>query len=115
MSTVCHIEIDSTNLDQSQAFYEGLFGWTFREFMGGTMRTFGIGADHIGGLMLVDAVRPGHSPAVYFDVTDLDAILVKVGELGGSVPTPPHEVPGVGFSAMLADPQGNRIGLVEFA
>lgn len=115
MHTVCHIEIESSNLDQSQKFYEGLFGWTFREFMGGAMRTFGSGESHIGGLMLVDKVQPGYSPAVFIDVEDLDAILAKAQSLGGTVPTPRHEVPGVGFSATVADPEGTRVGLVQFA
>ncbi|MFN8220011.1 MAG: VOC family protein [Fimbriimonadales bacterium] len=111
---VCHIEWQSTDLSRSQAFFEGLFGWDFRSF-GDTMVVFGTGEKHIGGLMKADRVEVGSSPSVWFDVDDIDAMCEKAVGLGGKVHAEKGPVPGVGFSAVVTDPDGNQVGLVQFA
>ena len=113
MNSICHIEYFVSDLDRSQKFYEGLFGWTFRSFFEG-MVIFGNGDEHIGGLMKSDSVTPGTSPSIWFKVESLDAMIQKVGELGGSAPNEKHPVPGVGHSVAVLDPDGNQVGLVEY-
>ncbi len=111
--TVCHIEIEVTDLDRAQAFYEALFSWRFSPFTP-DMVVFGVGDDHIGGLMRVDTVAPGRSPSVWYRVKDLDASIALATAHGGTLSEPRSEVPGVGWSAVVSDPEGNRIGLVLF-
>lgn len=113
-NTLCHVEIETVDMDRSQAFYQGLFGWSFKEFMGGQMRVFGLGEEHIGGLMLVDEVNPGRSPSLWFRVANLEATMEKVKALGGDEASPAMPVPGVGFSCQAKDPDGNYVGLVEY-
>lgn len=112
-NTVCHIEFNVTDMSRAQAFFEGMFGWTFREFMP-EMTVFGNGDQHIGGLMLADKVSPGESPSVWFDVEDIESSLSRATKLGGSVHSPAHPVPTVGLSGVVCDPDGNRVGLVQF-
>src|SRR5437870_194310 len=114
MHTVCHIEFHATDLARSQAFYEGLFGWTFRAF-GPSMVVFGQGDAHIGGLIKVDEVAAGSSPSVWFDVESIDDTMSRGQALGGGVRLEKSEVPSVGWSAVLVDPDGNGVGLVQFA
>ncbi|MBX3096590.1 MAG: VOC family protein [Fimbriimonadaceae bacterium] len=114
MNTLCHVEYFVTNLDRSQAFYEGVFGWTFREFMGGTMRVFGVGDTHIGGLMLRESVTPSDTPSLWFKVESLDDSCAKSVQLGGSIVGERSEVPGVGWSIQVKDPDGNLVGLVQY-
>lgn len=114
MNDICHIEFNVTDLDRAQAFYEGMFGWTFQSFMGGQMRTFGLGEKHLGGLMLVEEVGPGASPSVWFQVESVDAMCAKAASLGGALGSPKMDVPGVGWSAQVKDLDGNLVGLVEF-
>ncbi|MBX3112429.1 MAG: VOC family protein [Fimbriimonadaceae bacterium] len=114
MNTVCHIEFDVTDVARAQAFYKGLFGWTFRAFTD-SMVVFGVGDQHIGGLQRVEAVEPGASPSVWFQVEDLDSALGRAAALGGAVVSPRQDVPNVGWSAQVADPDGNRVGLVQYA
>jgi uncharacterized protein len=114
MNTVCHVEFDCTDLDRSQAFYTALFGWTFREFMGGEMRIFGVGDSHIGGLSKKASVTPGRSPSVWFQVEDLDRLIAAAESHGCGILEPKHPLPGVGFSACVADPDGNPVGLVHY-
>ena len=83
-NTFCHIEFSCTDLKKSQAFYEGLFEWTFRSF-GDEMVVFGTGEQHLGGLQKVSSVTPGNSPSVWVEVDDLDAYTAKAAKLGGKV------------------------------
>ncbi len=113
MSRICHIEFEVTDVVRAQRFYEGLFDWTFRAFTD-SMVVFGIGDDHIGGLQRVDHVAAGSSPSVWFRVEDIDALTSRAGTLGGSVVREREEVPHVGWSAQLADPDGNKVGIVQY-
>ena len=113
MNTVCHVEFDSTNLERSQKFYEGLFGWKFRAFTD-SMVVFGTDEGHVGGLEKVEGVTPGTSPSIWFQVSDVDAYVAKVSGLGGRVLKEKSAVPHVGWSAQVADPDGNPVGLVQF-
>lgn len=113
MNTVCHIEIQVTDLDRAEAFYTAVFGWTFRSFIPG-MRIFGSGETHIGGLMEVEQVKPGLSPSVWIQVADLDAILSTVTSHGGKIESEKSEVPSVGWSASFSDPEGSHIGVVQY-
>jgi predicted enzyme related to lactoylglutathione lyase len=114
MHSICHIEFQVTDVARSQTFYEGLFGWTFRSF-GGDMVVFGQGEKHIGGLQKTDEVKAGESPSVWFDVEDVETMLDKAVALGGALIEAKKEVPTVGFSGQVADPDGNPIGMVQFA
>lgn len=114
MNTVCHVEFDSTDLGRSQRFYEGLFGWKFRQFSD-SMVVFGTDEGHVGGLEKVDTVAPGKTPSVWFQVADIETELGKVPGLGGSVLRGKTDLPHVGWSAQVADPDGNPVGLVQFA
>src|SRR4051812_17178858 len=50
---------------------------------------------------------------VYFNVEDADAVAEKAGQLGGKVVQEPWDVPGVGRMAILMDPQGAVLGLMQ--
>lgn len=113
MNTICHIEYYVTDLDKAQAFYGGLFGWDFRSFIEG-MVVFGIGDQHIGGLMKTDKVEASKSPAIWFKVADIDAMIAKTVTLGGTTPNEKSQVPGVGWSVTVNDLDGNEVGFVQF-
>ncbi|MBI5708488.1 MAG: VOC family protein [Armatimonadetes bacterium] len=113
MNTVCHIEFECTNFDRSQSFFEATFGWQFREF--GPMRVFASGDDHVGGLFQTDSVTPASFTAIWIQVEDVTATAQKAGSAGGQVVRERYEIPGVGFGAEIKDPDGNPIGLVQFA
>ena len=112
-NTFCHIEFQCTDLKKAQAFYEGMFEWTFRSF-GDEMVVFGSGDQHLGGLSKAASVSPGTSPSVWVEVDDLDAYMAKASKCGGSVVGEKHPVPNVGWSAQVADPDGNHVGMVQF-
>ncbi len=111
---VCHIEFYVSDIPRAQAFYQGMFDWTFRAFTD-DMVVFGCGDQHIGGLMKSDDIRTGNSPSVWFEVEDAEAMAAKAVSLGGSVSAPKHEVPHVGWAVVVADFDGNAVGMVQFS
>jgi len=114
VNTVCHIEFQSVDLDKAEAFYKSIFDWTFKSFTP-NMRIFGSGDKHVGGLMLVSKVEKGKSPSVWIQVANLEETLTKVEAGGGKTISGRSEVPGTGWSADFEDPEGNYVGIVQFA
>jgi len=111
-NALCHIEWSSTDLDRSERFFNGLFGWEFNKhsvdyYMYDS--SDGVG----GGLMKVEKVEPGSSPVIYFCVDKIKPYLEKVTGLGGSVKQGKTSIPDYGFYALLEDPDGNLVGLFK--
>jgi uncharacterized protein len=99
-------ELATPDLDAAQAFYGGLFGWTFNAFEGTGMPYFVVqNRDRGNGGMR--APQPGEPPywLVYFGTDDADASLAKVEELGGARLTDAMDLP-MGRIAVARDPQG---------
>lgn len=108
-----HWEVGGRDLDSLTEFYRGLFGWepaSWDENYRLVTPAEGIG----GGLMRCHDDMPPYV-TFYVGVEDLDSMLTKVSELGGSSLVPPTPIPGVGAFAMFLDPEGNCIGIMQMA
>ncbi|MEN2786240.1 VOC family protein [Sphingomonas qilianensis] len=105
-------ELTSPDPDAAKAFYEQVIGWTVHPPEPGGMdyRMIDCGnGDFIGALASAAGERPpGIGPGwkFYLGVDDTDAIVAKVIAAGGSLISGPHDLPGVGRLALVADPQG---------
>jgi uncharacterized protein len=97
------------------AFYESL-GWTLaREDMDGETQTmFKVGDRTVAGMSDAKDYPPGTPPhwAVFFAVSDCDAIASRVPGLGGQVLVPPTDMP-FGRFATIQDPQGAIFSVVN--
>lgn len=106
-------QLNTTDPETAQRFYEGLFGWRTEEVAGGDQPYWGIyNGDRLNGGMMrlpADAPAPPHW-LVYFGSEDVDADAGSVGDAGGTVLVPPTDVPGGRFLA-AQDPQGAVFGL----
>jgi predicted enzyme related to lactoylglutathione lyase len=102
----------------AKAFYGTTFGWTAKTSpMDGMEYTeWQVDGRTVGGLMEMDDEHfPKETPpnwTVYFGVTNCDAAVAKVGELGGTVVVPTTPIP-VGKFAVCQDPQGGFFSLFE--
>jgi predicted enzyme related to lactoylglutathione lyase len=47
------------------------------------------------------------------EIQDLDGTLTRVTDAGGQVVVPRSPIPGVGWFAQFADPEGNLFGLMQ--
>jgi predicted enzyme related to lactoylglutathione lyase len=110
-----HLAINADDLPSTQRFYEGVFGWSFEEYMPGFNRTRDAGIDVAaiqGRRNLLDV--PTNGPEPTFEVDDLDAFVAQALELGARVLMEPATIPTVGRLAFVADPSGNVVGAITY-
>lgn len=108
--TAIWYELVGPNPAVAQTFYSAVIGWTIADSgMPGMDYRLATAPDgsQVGGLMLQPEGMP-FAPGwlIYYGVADVDAAVVRIQDLGGSVHMPPTDIPGVGRFALVADPQG---------
>lgn len=119
-------DLISGNPAQSRRFYEELFGWEFE----GVGNLFNLGGDDayslirhngrlIGGMVneasLDNDADDVSQWVVLMSVADVDAAAEDFQTRGGEVLTPPTDVADRGRMAIVVDPQGALLALVETA
>ncbi|MCO4773455.1 MAG: VOC family protein [Deltaproteobacteria bacterium] len=116
---VAWTELMASDRDQSLAFYCGLFGWVGHSQIDmapmGIYQLFGApGAERSEGGMMNWSETPAFW-TFYVRVTDLDAAVARVTELGGTVTSGIQEVPGGDHVAVCRDPQGASFAIHHHA
>ena len=109
------IELATPDPDAAIGFYGALFGWEKLGAMPmGAMGAYAfIGRGDLRPGAVTSSAATG-APARwnwYIHVPDIDAALGTVRESGGTVLRGPDPIPGGSYSAIIADPEGNRLGL----
>lgn len=108
-----HWEIMVSDMAKAKAFYSAVFDWQIKETpMPGY---FGVdpGTAPPGGMMAAPDFAPQPTFHVYFGVEDIEATLAKAVATGGTVVAPKMEIPGIGWWAMFADPDGVVLGIFK--
>jgi predicted enzyme related to lactoylglutathione lyase len=109
---ISHVEIPADDVERAKRFYAAVVGWTFQDqpdfpdyhmFQTGPNSGGAIGTR---GVSVGSVVRP------YVTVDRLEDAVAAAEANGGSVKTPPQEIPG-GRWAAVTDSEGNEIGLWE--
>jgi predicted enzyme related to lactoylglutathione lyase len=111
---VTHFEINALDGKRSNDFYSNLFGWNVQSMpeMNYGMIDTGVKMGINGAIGQVDQGKPP-SIVFYVQVEDVQAFLDKAVSLGGKVVRPLTEIPNMVTYAMLADIDGNVVGLVK--
>ncbi|MEU8591678.1 VOC family protein [Streptomyces sp. NPDC048664] len=122
--SLCWLELYTPDVARAAAFYHRVLGWETEgvSFPGGTYTCVN---PEVGG---VDAMFGGVVPTAgdpvgdagahwlpYFEVTDVDATVSRVVELGGLIQVPGTDLEGVGRVARLSDPYGARFAIIRSA
>lgn len=120
-NAISWFEVPATNLDRAQKFYEAIFSISMipMDLPNIRMRMFPLDDMNNGiGGAVVDSGgfhKPSGTdgPLIYLNGNpDLQAILDKVADAGGTVMVTKTEIsPEYGFMAVMIDTEGNRIGL----
>lgn len=104
-------------LKATEEFYSKVFGWTFTD---SGMEGFDYQLAHSNGALIAGfAVVPDGAasapPAwlIYFSVDNTDESVTKAKAAGSRIIQEPYDVPGTGRIAIIADPQGVSIGLLQ--
>ncbi len=111
---LCHFELMVNDGEKAKAFYGKIFDWEFSE--GPTMPGYisvDTGTEPGGGIMKKPDQAPHCALSVYFCVDSVDETLGKVEAAGGKIGMPRTEIPGIGWWALLFDPDGIPVGLFE--
>ena len=106
----------SRDFDGSKAFYQAVFGYGYQDMSsdGFKYATLMLDGQIVGGVGEYPTETPAEVPAAwatYFAVTDTDAAVAKVTELGGSVVQSPRDSP-YGRVAVVADNDGAVFSLI---
>jgi len=111
-------ELACRDSQPATAFYASVFGWEAESSPmpgGGEYLVSNLGEHAIGGLIVMNEQWPESISAhwmTYFVVADTDESAALAGELGGSAPVAPFDVPGVGRIAAVADPNGTHFSII---
>ncbi|HVL07047.1 MAG TPA: VOC family protein [Acidimicrobiales bacterium] len=114
---VAFFEVISAEPERAKSFYGELFGWQIDAppgMDGYALVDTGAGEGAIGG-----GIGPSQGPGdagvkIYVRVGDLDAYVARAEQLGAALLVPPMDLPGdFGRIAVVADPDGNAVGLWE--
>jgi predicted enzyme related to lactoylglutathione lyase len=118
-NTLGWAELNARNVRKAVPFYERLFGWTTKESAMGEGQPpyiqFELDGQSIAGAWEMNPSMPPSAPSywqVYFNVDDVDAAFQKAIGLGATEMIAPQAYPGGRF-AIVADPQGATIGLLQ--
>ncbi len=123
--TIVHFEIPANNIEVLKAFYEKLFDWkiihspvegmdywiiqTVPTDEKGMLQKPGVN----GGMFPKQPSQKELKQVNYITVENVDTYIEKVTKLGGRLLMPKQQVPGVGFIALVIDPEGNSFGLLH--
>ncbi len=112
-------ELTTSDPAAAARFYAEVFGWTAKDPdpAMGDYRVVSVGETPVAGIM---APPPGAPPmpshwGCYVTVNSVDNTLERVQALGGTVLVPPMDVPTVGRMAVLKDPQGAVLSIIQYA
>ncbi len=108
------VDLATTDRPAAQAFYAGLFDWTFEvggPELGGYVTCFR-GGKRVAGL----GQLPEGSPMpvawnLYIGTSDLDATCEAIRQGGGTIVAPPMDVAAEGRLAFATDPTGGGFGM----
>ena len=100
-----YLELPSTGLPETKAFYSAAFGWSFQDY-GPTYAAFDQGLD---GGFDADPERPT-APLPVLYATDLEGMASKVEAAGGIIDKPIFDFPG-GRRFHFRDPSGNELAV----
>lgn len=111
--SLCWTELIAPHLDAAERFYTSLFDWASRRDRSGQYVEFLRGREVVAGMLPTPPGRgsEGSHWLPYFAVSDVDdAVQVARRNFGGILGRP-MDIPMVGRSAVLRDPQGATFGV----
>jgi predicted enzyme related to lactoylglutathione lyase len=113
-TTLSHFAVNADDLESTRAFYEGAFGWSFREYTPGFIRA----ELPEGQVCAIQQRRQLGTNALHgfectLTVDDVEAFAQRAQEHGGRLVMERSTIPGVGDIVFVEDPSGNVFGAIE--
>ncbi len=108
---ICHFEIPAKEPEKIKEFYEKIFDWKI-EKMPGEMDYWLIKTEDICG-GIYRKIMPEMTHINYISVEDVEEHCKKIIDAGGKVVKPKTPVAGMGWFAVILDPENNPFGIWE--
>jgi uncharacterized protein len=108
---IVHVEISTSNSEETIKFYEQLFGWKVDRIPQMNYATWEAPDAPGGGFSPVGGDTQAGEVLVHVASDDIEADLKKVKALGGTILRQKTEIPEVGWWGVFKDPTGNKIAL----
>jgi predicted enzyme related to lactoylglutathione lyase len=110
-----HVEFPADDPERAMRFYTAVAGWEFTPAQGFEDYWLFRTSEGYGGAVGKRDVSTGHILRNYIEVDSIDAAVAAGESTGGSVKEAKSEIPGMGWFAVLIDPEGSEIGLFQAA
>jgi uncharacterized protein len=108
-----HIELPADDPERAMRFYEAVAGWEFSTAEGMPDYWVFRFADGFGGGIGRRGVTAGQVVRDYIEVDSIEDAVAAAQRTGGKVTEAKSEIPGMGWFAVLNDPEGNEVGLFQ--
>ena len=117
MPRVVHFEIPTDNPERAIEFYQKVFDWQIQKWPGPTdywlVTTGPADQPGINGGIMHRPAGPRAATVNTVEVASLDDTVATIERSGGKVVVPRMPIPGVGYLAYCADPEGNVFGVMQ--
>lgn len=110
---ITHLDIPVSDFEQAKSFYGALFGWTIQAPPGFEGYPMWMAPNQVSGGGLVDRNQGLPAPRSYVEVDSIDETLSTATSHGATVVLGKSEISPTSWMAVLADPDGNEIGLYQ--
>jgi uncharacterized protein len=111
---IVHFELPVSNAERAARFYGDVFGWDTQGWEGEEgywLITTGTDEPGIDGAFIDKKLAPDLVNIIGVD--SVDEFLMKAEQAGAEIVRGKMEIPNVGFSGYIRDPEGNTVGLFE--
>jgi len=111
---IVHFEFPVSDVEKMSKFYGDLFGWKFdkQAMPGMDYWMFATGQEELAGGMY-KKMDEAEKPRFYVEVENIDDHTGRFKLAGGVVVMEKQEIPGMGWSVLGTDPEGNFVGLYQ--
>ena len=110
---ITHLDIPVSDFARATDFYSSLFGWQIAEMPGFEGYPMWQAPNQISGGGLAPRDDAFTQPRSYVEVDSIDDTVAKATQAGGTVIREKGEITPTSWWAVIADPDGNAIGLFE--
>jgi predicted enzyme related to lactoylglutathione lyase len=112
---ISHIEFPADDPARAKAFYAAVAGWEFGEMDGFPEYFMFRTSEGHGGAIGKRNVSTGRILRIYIEVDSIEDALEASTRHGGTTTEPRTEIPGMGWFAVVTDPEGSEVGLFQGA
>jgi predicted enzyme related to lactoylglutathione lyase len=108
-----HVEFPADDPERAMKFYSAVAGWEFTEQEGMPGYFLFRSGEGYGGAVGKRGESIAEKLRVYIEVRSVDDALAAATRTGGTVVEPKSDIPGVGYFAVVNDPEGTEVGLFQ--